>query len=176
MILWQSEKMPLNIPIALLPILYIYTNVKKTSDPDFEKVAQKTVLYFNNPNWLQFQLNLQPDVDSMSEVVEKDKAEPENQENLLQIKETPGSVTEAESLRLKPKEVFQSTVSDNPSMEPAPEVNNETQQEPFSPSKQEKKEELISPESTENEAKIEKESFAGDQSSLEFEPLHTVDY
>jgi hypothetical protein len=40
--------------LASFLLLYHY---KKTAHPDFEKLAKKTVLLFNNPQWLQFQLD-----------------------------------------------------------------------------------------------------------------------
>jgi len=41
---------------SLANFLQLY-RLKKNNDPAFSNVAQKTVLYFNNPHWLQFQLS-----------------------------------------------------------------------------------------------------------------------
>jgi hypothetical protein len=155
--------------------LFLY-HCKKTSDPDFENLAQKTVLYFDNPIWLQYQLNPEPSDTTISEAIEKYKTEPENQEILTPKTNESVSVNEGESLKHEPIEVFQSTVLDNPAVEPTPQFINEPVQEPSSQLKQENKDAWISPEATEQHDKTIKESSAGDQSPIEFEPLHTVDY
>jgi hypothetical protein len=155
--------------------IFLY-HCKKTSDPDFEKVAQKTVLYFDNPNWLQFQLNPDPSENTISQVIENYKAEPENEEILYPPSLAPFSANEGESVKIEPNEVFQSTVSDNPYKDPTPEFINEPLQEPSSELKEENKEELITPKITEDHIKTVKESAAEEQSPIEFEPLHTVDY
>jgi hypothetical protein len=41
---------------SLAQFLKLY-HLKKNNDPGFERQARKTVLYFNNPAWLQFQLS-----------------------------------------------------------------------------------------------------------------------
>ncbi len=51
--------------LASFLLLYHY---KKTAHPDFEKIAKRTALLFNNPQWLQFQLNHNGDYKSLEPV------------------------------------------------------------------------------------------------------------
>jgi len=50
------EKNANEYPYSSLASFLLLYHYKKTADPAFEKYAKKTVLLFNNPHWLQFQL------------------------------------------------------------------------------------------------------------------------
>jgi hypothetical protein len=51
------EKNAFDYPLSSLASFLLLYHYKKTAHPDLEKLAKKTVLLFNNPQWLQFQLD-----------------------------------------------------------------------------------------------------------------------
>src|SRR5665647_237180 len=69
------EKMVNNQPVSALSRFLILYQLKKNNDPGFEKSLHKTALYFNNPNWLQFQLEQTPlekeSISSINETTEE---------------------------------------------------------------------------------------------------------
>jgi hypothetical protein len=59
-------------PVSSLSQFLKLYDLKKNNDPGFERLARKTVLYFNNPAWLQFQLSYaMDDSDETLETSEK---------------------------------------------------------------------------------------------------------
>jgi hypothetical protein len=69
------EKMVNDQPVSALSRFLILYQLKKNNDPGFEKSLHKTALYFNNPNWLQFQLEPTPlekeSISSINETTEE---------------------------------------------------------------------------------------------------------
>jgi hypothetical protein len=69
------EKMVNDQPVSALSRFLILYQLKKNNDPGFEKLLHKTALYFNNPNWLQFQLEPTPlekeSISSINETTEE---------------------------------------------------------------------------------------------------------
>ena len=69
------EKMVNDQPVSALSRFLILYQLKKNNDPGFEKSLHKTALYFNNPNWLQFQLEQTPlekeSISSINETTEE---------------------------------------------------------------------------------------------------------
>ncbi|MDP4285401.1 MAG: hypothetical protein Q8891_13325 [Bacteroidota bacterium] len=50
------EKLLADYPVSALSHFLLSYHLKKNTNSDFEKSIKKTALYFNNTNWLQFQL------------------------------------------------------------------------------------------------------------------------
>lgn len=64
-------KMVNDQPVSALSRFLLLYHLKKNNDPGFEKSLYKTALYFNNTNWLQFQLEQNPlEKDSISSINE----------------------------------------------------------------------------------------------------------
>jgi len=64
----EDEKM--ENPVSSLSNFLKLCHYKKNNDPRFEKLAKQTVLYFNNPDWLRFQLTQVESEESIPEVNE----------------------------------------------------------------------------------------------------------
>ena len=60
-------------PVSSLSQFLLLYHYKRTNDERFEKLAGKTALYFNNPNWLQFQLE---QTGLQNEIIAEPKDEP----------------------------------------------------------------------------------------------------
>lgn len=194
------EKNAKEYPYSSLAAFMLLYHYKKIDHPDFEKLAKKTVLLFNNPHWLQFQLCNKFSVNIAREII--------NTENVIKEKEIPAEVEDNH-----PSETFseQNLVQDlneneyRPTHEIITETNTEenTQKEKKIKDSSEEillsnsfqQEELIANENTANDDKqipeIIKDSneLTSDiisekkvdenterETEITFEPLHTVDY
>jgi hypothetical protein len=181
------EKMVNDQPVSALSRFLILYQLKKNNDPGFEKSLHKTALYFNNPNWLQFQLEPTPlekeSISSINETTEETShfaiVIPEERNELkeeIMPFESPAEITESkepeESIinlteeKLKEEIIPLATV--NEKMEVLQTVDeiestNSKEEEPFA---FEPKEEMLETDQLSNDAPFENRT----EESLAFEP------
>ena len=162
------EKNAKEHPYSSLAAFLLLYHYKKTSHPDFEKLATKTALLFNNTHWLQFQLNDTSFSNSEQEIISNESS-PEEKEVAVEIEsEVPeeiSSIQNAETIA-ETNEIIAETI---------PQILHEE-------NKQQDNiidhnfEEIVTGESTQQNNFIENENTIKEDEIIAFEPLHTVDY
>src|SRR5665647_9858 len=190
------EKMVNNQPVSALSRFLILYQLKKNNDPGFEKSLHKTALYFNNPNWLQFQLEQTPlekeSISSINETTEETShfaiVIPEERNELkedIMPFESPAEITESkepeESIinlteeKLKEEIIPLATVNEKMEvLQTGDEIESTTskEEEPFA---FEPKEEMLETDQLSNEAPFENRTeeplaFEPKEESIPFEP------
>lgn len=181
------EKMVNDQPVSALSRFLLLYHLKKNNDPGFEKSLHKTALYFNNPNWLQFQLEQTPlekeSISSINETTEETShfaiVIPEEKNELkeeIMPFESPAEITESkepeESIinlteeKLKEEIIPLATVNDKMEvLQTGDEIESTTskEEEPFA---FEPKEEILETDQLSNEAPFENRT----EEPLAFEP------
>src|SRR5665647_1034376 len=181
------EKMVNDQPVSALSRFLILYQLKKNNDPGFEKSLHKTALYFNNPNWLQFQLEQTPlekeSISSINETTEETShfaiVIPEERNELkedIMPFESPAEITESkepeESIinlteeKLKEEIIPLATVNEKMEvLQTGDEIESTTskEEEPFA---FEPKEEMLETDQLSNEAPFENRT----EEPLAFEP------
>ncbi len=190
------EKNVNEYPFSSLARFLLLYHYKKNNNSVFEKLAKKTGIYINNPFWTHYQLS---DIDA-GQLTDGNKEEFEELAQLNQIKEenilpsreeivTPNPVAENELSEEKNQEIYWEQENHNekvgentlPYHQEIVTPNPVAETEDFN---SEKKEESAEIRNEEEEGKIistasesERENGAnGEEESLAFEPLHTIDY
>jgi len=69
------EKNAKEYPSSSLAVFLLLYHYKKIAHPGFEKLAKKTALLFNNPHWLQFQLNNKVSTDITHEIIDRQNSQ-----------------------------------------------------------------------------------------------------
>jgi len=169
--------------IASFLLLFYY---KKTFHPEFEKLAKKTALQFNNPHWLQFQLYHKTVKNTELEINSQNKLQDEKEMPVEINNDLPAEIPSEQNFLEETKEVSEEKIFGAQSFEimpPAIEINSEAMNEPLlDQGIQQENEKTENQEGTEanitfqNTAFIETEPSDADEETIAFEPLHTVDY
>src|SRR5665647_1771525 len=190
------EKMVNDQPVSALSRFLLLYHLKKNNDPGFEKSLHKTALYFNNTNWLQFQLEPTPlekeSISSINETTDETShfaivipgERNELKEEIMPF-ESPAAITESkepeESIINLPEEKLKEEIiplaTDNEKMEvlqTGDEIESTTskEEEPFA---FEPKEEMLETDQLSNEAPFENRTeeplaFEPKEESIPFEP------
>ena len=179
------EKNAHEYPFSSLASFLLLYHYKKTSDAAFDQLAKKTALYFNNPHWLQFQLNEKSGTNEVAEnyVEEVDKVTKEIAES------SNGSSDEIIAAENYPEEIKEFVEEDHVITNQETENNSETyeiiSEESVSDLKRhssQNEEQIKEIETTEVADSIpafepaHADRSLEDEDTIAFEPLHTVDY
>lgn len=178
------EKNANEYPYSSLAAFLLLYHYKKNSHQDFEKLAKKTALLFNNPHWLQFQLynkfsptqeiisqeNFQEEIQISTEVKDELPIEISPVQNFMEdsyeAKEYMTSDITVHEIINEPNEITTETIPETLHEEsPQKEIEIKENYEEATVSNSLQQQESIAHENAEKEDEI-----------IAFEPLHTVDY
>ncbi|MEO7119504.1 MAG: hypothetical protein ABIY62_00320 [Ginsengibacter sp.] len=176
------EKSAFDYPLSSLASFLLLYHYKKTAHLDFEKLAKKTVLLFNNSQWLQFQLSHNSDNKSLEPANLTSANLPEEKELPQEIsKELPKEISSEQNFLDEPKNII-SESDDTGTPEEKFNAGHELINDSSSSEKNNDEQEQIEINSSNNIANhfhhdlpAEKETSQSEE-PMAFEPLHTVDY
>lgn len=117
------EKNAKEYPSSSLAAFLLLYHYKKISHPGFEKFAKKTALLFNNPHWLQFQLNSKVSPEITDEIIDR---------NSLQEMELPNDVNDELPQEISPLENFINEPDETIGTYEGPSLIDSSQQREFS--------------------------------------------
>jgi len=177
-----------DFPFSSLAGFLLLYHYKKTFHPDFEKIAKKMTLLFNNQYWLQFQLhNTLPENEEqelINTAIEEnlpDKLLESGNEQPPEISPEQNFTGQAENELLSENADTANTEKINENNEPVSDINAEAlQQENIENAGESEETEIpannLAGNSVENNKVYEDNSQPEDDETIAFEPLHTVDY
>jgi len=182
------EKQVNDHPVSSLSQFLLLYHYKKNKDQQFEKLAKQTVLYFNNPNWLHFQLaksDLEKEEADHFEVIsaeEKNEVSTNEVEELVPVESKHEIIESKDSIEKNDLLVIENPVTENEEIIPVETKSNHSQTDNL-PAEIEKNEIIPFESKEENIVKLsaaEENSLLAVNEPVEepvaFEPLHTVDY
>lgn len=180
------EKNASEYPFSSLAGFLLLHHYKKTFHPDFEKLAKKIALQFNNPRWLQFQLYHKTIKKTEQEIISQNKLQEEKEMPAELNNDFPTEIPSEQNFLEENKEVAEEKTFGAQSFEIMPQTNEikseampETLHEENFRQENKKKKNAEGIEVNNSFQKpdfIETEISDAAVETIAFEPLHTVDY
>lgn len=173
------EKTANEYPTSSLATFLLLYHYKKINHPGFEKLAKKTALLFNNPRWLQFQLNHEsgnhPELELSDSIAIEEMPEVHNNNLPAEIPDEKNFITES----------VDNSMEENENHEIINAVSEDISEPAGIESSRAEMEENVTTAETAQEIYVPALEIGEDQPTVSsgkeeeviaFEPLHTVDY